>query len=657
MRHAWVALVALPACAPAGGTLGDAEPASPDTEAADSGAADSDGDGFDASVDCDDTRADVHPGAVETCDGRDDDCDGSVDVGAKDAPTWYSDADADGFGDSAVSASGCDPPAGYAATSGDCDDGNSAANPGSSELCATPWDDDCDGLTNEDDAADAAPSWPDADGDGYGDASAAPDVGCELPSGHVAVALDCDDVDPDLHPLARDVCNDAVDQNCDGVALTCPYSGTLAVDDIAIAKIEALGLFDAVWNVGAGDVQGDGVPDLLITGYYANQVVIVSDVGSASGVVVIATDTAYTLIDGNSPTSFGTGLHGGGDLDGDGLGDLLVGVENDSTSAYAAGAIDVFTGPVGVGASYESAYATLVGEDVTDRLTFSPMAADLDGDGFDDLVAGTPMQGAESGAVYLTWGPIPPGEIQAGQDTDVRLRGDPGSYFGCSTSAGDLDGDGYLDLAVGAPLDAARAGVVHLFSGATLRSAPAEGQLADGRIVGEGRFGTYLDARGDYDASGRADLLVDAPMYGSGFAYPGRAYVFTDPPLVDGSVADASVTLDGSEHAGYTGSFQFVGDVNGDSFDDAILADGYYGDGGVAFLFYGPISPAITDMRDADATILGASGDRLGGFVDDVRPAYALGDVDVDGFADIVLNSGQHVLGGWVYVLRGAAGP
>src|SRR5204863_225805 len=74
-------------------------------------------------TDCDDADATVNSGGTETCDGADDDCDGQTDeADATDALTWYIDADGDGSGTSTVLTAACTRPAGFAATSDDCDD-------------------------------------------------------------------------------------------------------------------------------------------------------------------------------------------------------------------------------------------------------------------------------------------------------------------------------------------------------------------------------------------------------------------------------------------------------------------------------------------------------------------------------------------------------
>jgi hypothetical protein len=205
-------------------TSTDFHPGAPETDCTDpadyncdgsTGYADLDADGWAACAECDDADASNHPGADERCDGVDNDCDGTVDeADAVDALRWYSDADLDGYGDPAVASVACTAPAGTVADSRDCDDADAAIHPGATELC-NGADDDCDGTVDEDDAADAATWYADADGDGYGDA-ASPSPGCSAPAGHVADDTDCDDGRRLIHPGATEYCN-TEDDDCNGV--------------------------------------------------------------------------------------------------------------------------------------------------------------------------------------------------------------------------------------------------------------------------------------------------------------------------------------------------------------------------------------------------------------------------------------------------------
>ena len=177
-----------------------------------SGPIDLDGDGYASDVDCNDHSAATHPGAEEVCDGIDNDCDGEADDGLY--ATWYRDHDDDGFGEEGSGVDACAQPNGYVAEGTDCDDDSAAVNPAATEAC-NGIDDDCDGETDEDDAADARTWYVDADGDHYG-ADDETVVACSQPDGATAKPGDCDDNDETVNPGVREVCDDGVDNDCDG---------------------------------------------------------------------------------------------------------------------------------------------------------------------------------------------------------------------------------------------------------------------------------------------------------------------------------------------------------------------------------------------------------------------------------------------------------
>ena len=163
-------------------------------------------------TDCDDLDALAYPGADEICNGADDDCDGTIDEDdALDVLPWYEDLDGDGFGGDGVFA--CEMPVDHVTDGTDCDDTNALVFPEAEELCNLA-DDDCNGIVDDDYALNATTWYPDADGDGFGDALA-PAMACDALADHVTDGSDCDDADAAVNPAATEMCN-GVDDDCDG---------------------------------------------------------------------------------------------------------------------------------------------------------------------------------------------------------------------------------------------------------------------------------------------------------------------------------------------------------------------------------------------------------------------------------------------------------
>ncbi|MGB3074452.1 MAG: MopE-related protein [Chitinophagales bacterium] len=162
-------------------------------------------------LDCNDATGTIHPGAQETCNNIDDNCNGETDEIAGTA--FYADADMDGFGNPGAALTACAAPSGYVADNSDCNDVESHIYPGATEVC-NGLDDNCDAQI--DDGVQSL-FYPDADGDGYGDAEGGI-LSCVEPVGFVESATDCND-DPAsggfaIHPDATEACN-GIDDDCD----------------------------------------------------------------------------------------------------------------------------------------------------------------------------------------------------------------------------------------------------------------------------------------------------------------------------------------------------------------------------------------------------------------------------------------------------------
>jgi hypothetical protein len=163
--------------------------------------------------DCNDNNPAIHSGVTEVCNGVDDNCDGQVDEFV--TPVWYADADGDGYGDPNIYVYACTQPTGYVASGGDCNDNNPAIHSGATEVC-NGVDDDCDGLT--DDGITFTAWYLDADQDGYGENGTSPFWFCDNPgAGYSAVTGDCNDIDATINPAATEICDNGVDENCNGL--------------------------------------------------------------------------------------------------------------------------------------------------------------------------------------------------------------------------------------------------------------------------------------------------------------------------------------------------------------------------------------------------------------------------------------------------------
>ncbi|MFT5459963.1 MAG: hypothetical protein ACI9K2_006478 [Myxococcota bacterium] len=275
--------------------------------------------------DCDDTRADVNPDRPEICNGDevlDDDCDGLFDEEDPDVDVftliaWGPDVDGDGFGTDVDVMFACQQPDGWGFANRDCDDTRDYVNPDMPEICNPegPLDDDCDGLVDDadpdvtedsylewfadrdgdgfgaeddfeyacsrpdgtsatnDDCDDADPTvgppslwYPDGDRDGFGAGEPVdPTPTCDPPGPGVRpewVGLDCDDGDPGTYPGAEEICEDGIDQDCDGEDRTC----IIAVwEEVHEAGVTPRAQCDS-WNVFRTLLPAFGVEEITMYG-------------------------------------------------------------------------------------------------------------------------------------------------------------------------------------------------------------------------------------------------------------------------------------------------------------------------------------------------------------------------------------------------------
>ncbi len=600
-----------------------------------------------SAADCDDTDATISPDATERCDDVDvdEDCDGLVDdadSGALDPTTWYSDADADGYGDPAVTTSACAAPAAHVANAEDCDDTSAAVSPAADETCDE-VDDDCDGAVDDaDDDVVGAPSWyTDADADGWGDGVAA--ASCEAPAGAVADEGDCDDTDDTVSPDAEEICGDGVDQDCNGADASCSLEGAYGVADADLTLYgEGYRHYAGRSLAGGGDLDGDGYDDVLIS---ANDSVYIAMGPLAAGTLadVPARSTSTSASD-----DYGDSVTIGPDFDGDGTADWAAGARYADGGGASSGEVYLFSGAPAAASTraLDEAAHVFVGAMSGDFLGCAvALLPSLDGDGYGELLVGaygeSPLSGG-AGVAYLFSGPTTGSVERAVSTADAVLVGEAADdYFGARlASAGDLDGDGLGDIVVGAPRHDAggtNTGAVYVFT--TPPAGTVYASAADAKLTGSlaGTVGYATAGAGDVDGDGLDDLLVGVYDDDTAGSSAGAAYLVGGGLAGESAVAssytarvlgDAASDLAGTSVAG-------AGDVDGDGFADFLV--GAYGNdaggsrAGASCLRYGPVSGSVS-LSSCDAVFVGAATDDLVGFA-----VATAGDVDGDGFSDLLI--------------------
>jgi hypothetical protein len=384
-----------------------------------------------------------------------------------------------------------------------------------------------------------------------------------------------------------------------------------------------------------------------------------------------------------------------GDFDGDGADDLATGApESDGASAAPVdkcGAVHVRYGVAGAG--LDAGPATVLGQFVSggaavgEKFGSALAACDLNGDNFDDLVVGVPYQTVtvslvdlqEAGVVQVFPGsptglPTTPSGTLRQPGTGLAIAG---SHFGAALACGDFDGDGFDDLAVGAPerdlseslVDAGRV-VIYPGSASGIGANPlALDQDSPGMVdqaEASDHFGAVLTT-GDFDGDGFADLAVGIPSEAT-TGTDGAFQVIDGASKGLGTAGNAiffSSTLSGDDDASSGFGWALAaGDFDADGYDDlavgspldAVLSATNAGTFVEVFGSSAGLTAAFADWFDQDHLLGGGESAESELF----GAALAAGDFDGDGTDDLAVGSPyEDVLGtddGAVTIVMGLAG-
>jgi FG-GAP repeat len=437
----------------------------------------------------------------------------------------------------------------------------------------------------------------------------------------------------------------------------------------------------------AGDMNGDGYSDIVIgcdKGDNPNNTALPEGAalvdngkaffyaGSATGIAAVTA----TIREGKVTNGrFGTIVACGGDMNADGYAEVIVGcpyyIEKDDVPAppnpRPLGRFYIYEGDPVIANVFP--YIIYSGNTIGDNVGYSAApAGDVNGDGFSDvLFSSVTFSNGQTneGKVWAVYGT--PRGLNVGGTRDVQLeKNQVSANLGVSVAtAGDVNGDGYNDVIVGAPLfdsTLTNEGAAFIYLGTATGLSTTHAWAAYGRKA-NAKFGNCVSSAGDVNGDGYSDVIISAPDYdgtagvksGKVNIYFGSSSIATTTPVIGAAPGWAKEGLAANE--GFGNSVSCAGDVNLDGYSDIIIGASLYtgtitaeaGEGG-AFVFYGGLTgPGLTANWRTEGNQVNA---HYG------KSVASAGDVNGDGFCDVIIGAPDYDQGftdnGKAYVYYGA---
>jgi len=344
---------------------------------------------------------------------------------------------------------------------------------------------------------------------------------------------------------------------------------------------------------GAGDVNNDGFDDVVIGdyGYNNNSGEAYIYFGGAEMDTVCDIVLSPNVVSPVYGGAFGSPVEQAGDINNDGFDDVIIGSPWENGST---GAAYIFFGGEGMDTNAIKIEGRMIEQIHAGNFGYSVSGArDVNNDGFDDVVIGTSFNASfHRGMTYVYYGSA---EMDTVPDIIISAENTDTYNFGFAVSdVGDVNNDEFNDIAISAIGTGNTPGYTFVFYGGTDMD-----NIPDIQILGEpseenmlGGFGSSVSGTGDINADGYDDLIVGNSNY---FNHAGRSYIYFGSSTAD-TVSD--IVLEGEFMNNYTAyATSIIEDINNDGFDDILLgAPGYRGDGitdfgtGRVYIYFGGLT-------------------------------------------------------------------